>query len=87
MLIDLWHHWLLLRALLVFALAGPLLVLALLVSGPGRPRRSEPQTDAAPAAPSTPTEARFKHPSEEQGVAATPRQWRAASDEADRRAA
>jgi hypothetical protein len=48
MLIDLWHHWLLLRPLLVFTLAGPLLVFALLLRGRGQPRSSERKTYNAP---------------------------------------
>src|SRR5208282_5157081 len=59
-LIDLWHHWLLLRPLLVFALAGPLLVFALLFRGHGQPRRSEGKThdDGAPTSLRTITEGR-----------------------------
>ena len=41
MSIDIWHHYLLLRPLLVFVLAAPLLVLALIFRGRGRSRSSE----------------------------------------------
>lgn len=41
MLVELWHHWLLLRPLLVFLLAGPFVVLALLFRGRGEPQGSQ----------------------------------------------
>jgi hypothetical protein len=43
---DTWHHWLLLRPLIVFLLAGPLLVLAALV-GLYTKRREEKRTHEA----------------------------------------
>jgi len=50
MSIDLWHDYLLLRPLLVFVLAAPLLVLALMLRGRGESPRPESkvQEDAAP---------------------------------------
>jgi hypothetical protein len=87
MLIDLWHHWLLLRPLLVFALAGPLLVFAVLFRGRGRPGSVERQTDATPATPSAKPEAPIQRAPKELGVAATPRQWRVDSGGSDRRVA
>ena len=54
MSIDLWHHYLLLRPLLAFVLAGPLLVLALIVRGRGKSPSSESKAhdDAPPIASS-----------------------------------
>jgi hypothetical protein len=86
MLIDLWHHWLLLRPLLVFSLAGPLLVFALLFRGRSRPRSSERKTYDAPVAPSANTDGhREQEPTGR--VETTPREWRVDATESKRRAA
>jgi hypothetical protein len=88
MSIDLWHHYLLLRPLLVFVLAAPLLVLALIFRRRGRSRSSESKAhdDAAPMASSAMNES---HP--EQGpqrrVEAGPGEWRVGTVASDRRAA
>ncbi len=66
---ELWHHYLLLRALLVFVLAGPLIVLALLFRRTDRPRSEDRAPDnAAPGAP--------PRPGCEPRVESTPSEWR-----------
>ena len=88
MSIDLWHHYLLLRPLLIFVLAAPLLVLALIFRGRGRSRSSEGKAhdDAAPMASSTTNEG---HPEQEpeRRVEAGPGEWRVGTVASDRRAA
>jgi len=77
---DLWHHYLLLRPLLVFVLAGPLIVLAILFRGTGRPRSEDRAPDnAAPGAP----------PGSgcEPRVESSPSEWPGSDSRPDRRAA
>jgi hypothetical protein len=87
MLVESWHHWLLLRPLLVFALAGPLLVSALLFRGRDQPRGSERRTEDASIAPSADTDGHIEPGSQQRVVEASLRQWRVARVESDRRAA
>jgi len=89
MLIDTWHHYLLLRPLLVFVLATPLIVCAVLVRGPGRPRNPESGTHDSSEAqeamrPATCGDPRLES---ETGVAASPRGCPVAAPGSDRRAA
>jgi hypothetical protein len=88
MLTDLWHHWSLLRPLLVFTLAGPLLVFAVLFRARDQPRCSEGKThdDDAPASQSAITQG---HPPQEAArqVATDPREWPTGGVASDRRAA
>jgi hypothetical protein len=88
MSIDLWHHYLLLRPLLVFVLAAPLLVLALIFRGRGRSRGSESKAHDDPAriASSAMNEG---HPEQgsERRVEAGPGEWRVGTVASDRRAA
>lgn len=85
MLVELWHHWLLLRPLLVFLLAGPLVVLALLFRGRGEARRSERKTDRAPVAlGAIPGGHQDRAPNP--GLDSSPHEWRR-GDGLDRRAA
>lgn len=86
MLIDLWHHWLLLRPLLVFMLAGPLLAVALLSRGRGQPRSSERKTYDTRVASSADTDGhREQEPTGR--VEASPREWRIDTTASKRRAA
>jgi hypothetical protein len=86
MLVDLWQHSLLLRPLLVFVLAGPLLVLALLARWRGQPRHSKRLTRGAPEAQNAVSEGQ-----PEQGprprVDAGPQEWPVSAAGSDRRAA
>ena len=88
MSIDLWHHYLLLRPLLVFVLAAPLLVLALILRGRGESPSSESKAldDASPMASSAMNEG---HPEQgpERRVEASSYEWRAGAVASDRRAA
>jgi hypothetical protein len=86
MLIDLWHHYLLLRPLLVFVLAAPLLIGAVLFRGPGRPRSAERKTDDAPETAGAVTGG-DPDPGREPGVEASPHEWRVSASQSGRRAA
>jgi len=75
---DAWHHWLLLRPLIIFVLACPLLILAVLL-GRRRDRRdaertevSEPTTDRGTAGPEDAASRGYEVAS---SVGCTPRQW------------
>jgi hypothetical protein len=52
MLVELWHHWVLLRALFVFTLAAPLFIAAAISRGRSRPRVSEKPSHDQAASPS-----------------------------------
>jgi hypothetical protein len=88
MSIDLWHHYLLLRPLLVFVLAAPLLVLALILRGRGESPSSDRKAgdDASPTASSAMNE---DHPEEEpeRRIEASSCEWRVGTVTSDRRAA
>jgi hypothetical protein len=74
-----WHHYLLLRPLLVFVLAGPLIVLATLFRLTARPRSEDRAPDnAAPGA---------LPPGREPRVESGPSEWRESDGRSDRRAA
>lgn len=87
MLVEIWHHWLLLRPLLVFVLAGPLLVIALLFRGRDQPRGSERRTEDASIAPSADTDGHTEPEPQHRVVEASPLEWRVDRVESDRRAA
>jgi hypothetical protein len=81
MLVELWHHWALLRALFVLTLAAPLFIAAAVFRGRSRPGDSEkPSHDQA--APPSDAEVGLAHRLE-----ASPRQWPGGGAGPDRRAA
>ena len=87
MSIDLWHHFLLLRPLLVFVLAVPLLVLGLILHRRGESSSLESKAhDASSMASSAMNEGHPEH-GPERRVEASSRGWRAGADASDRRAA
>jgi hypothetical protein len=69
MLVELWHHWVLLRALFVFTLAAPLFIAAAVFRGRSRPGVSEKPSRDQAAAPSG-ADVGLAH-----RVEASPRQW------------
>ena len=69
MLVELWHHWVLLRALFVFTLAAPLVIAAVVFRGRSRPGVSEKPSHDQAASPSG-AEVGLAH-----RVEASPRQW------------
>lgn len=74
MVTDLWHYWLLMRALLVFVLAAPLIVAALLVRGRDRAPGSEHEIGDAPVPPSA-IAATQSDQAPEARLGVSPRQW------------
>ncbi len=85
MSIDLWHHYLLLRPLLVFVLAAPLLVSAVLFRGRAAPRSSDHKTHVQSEAPSVANTG--PDSAQEPQIESSPREWRASAVGSDRRAA
>ncbi|HTP45999.1 MAG TPA: hypothetical protein VMQ50_03640 [Casimicrobiaceae bacterium] len=85
---DAWHHWLLLRPLIVFVLACPLLILAVLI-GRRRDRRDakrarEAEADAARAAEKDKVSRGYETAS---AARQTPRGWNGEAPEPRRRVA
>ncbi len=80
MLNDLWHHYLLLRPLLVFVLAAPVFVLAALFRGHGRARGSDQGMAPGAIAGTGPDSVR------EARAESSPREWRVSAKGSDRRA-
>ena len=90
--IDAWHHYLLLRPLLVFVLAAPLIVFAVLSRGQGRPRRTDAKTHDASASSEGEEAPRDvtggdPQPEGEAHVAASPREWPVSTAGSNQRAA
>ena len=90
--IDAWHHYLLLRPLLVFVLAAPLIVFAVLSGGRGRPRRADAKTHDASATSEGEEAPRDvtggdPQPEGEAHVAASPREWPVSTAGSNQRAA
>ena len=87
MLIDFWHYWLLLRPLLVFVLAAPFFIIALVFRGRRQSRSLKGKTADAPVLPSTHPEGYPTQGPEHRVVEAGPQEWRVDSVGSDRRAA
>lgn len=84
--LDLWHHWLLLRPLLTFVLALPLIVLALVFRGRGEQRSREKETQQAAASTGANAQV-YPNQGPETHAEAGPRPWPGGSVGSDRRAA
>lgn len=86
MLVELWHHWMLLRPLLVFGLAAPILVVAVLFRARREARGSERNAEQAPALAGA---AGDGHPGTgpQSRAEASPRQWQVGAAGSARRAA
>jgi len=85
MLIDTWHHYLLLRPLLVFVLATPLIVFAVLFRGHDRGAETHDSSEVPEAL--SDTSGGNAPPENETRVETSPREWQARDPRSDRHAA
>jgi hypothetical protein len=83
---DFWHYYLLLRPLLVFVLAAPLLVLAALFRGHDRTRGSDHEKRDQGKAPGAIT-GTGPDSAREARVESSPGEWRVSAKGSERRAA
>ncbi len=81
MLVELWHHWALLRVLFVLTLVAPLFVAAVVLRGRSRPDGAEERAHDRAASPSD-AQLSLAH-----RVEGSPRQWPGGGAGPDQRAA